>query len=54
MTLHLDKEKFNRQLGVLNEEDIYLFLLDKSGSIIWQSKGVWSKEKEEALKNYLE
>jgi hypothetical protein len=54
VTLHLDKEEFNQHLGILNEEDIYLFLLDKSGTIIWQSKGVWSKDKEEDLINYLE
>ena len=32
VTLHLDKAYFNARIGVVNEKDIYVFLVNKEGA----------------------
>lgn len=43
VTLHIDKEPFKESLNIQSESNIYAFLVDSEGNIIWQKKGVWSE-----------
>lgn len=43
VTLHIDKEPFKESLNIQNESNIYAFLVDFEGNLIWQQKGVWSE-----------
>jgi hypothetical protein len=50
VTFHIDKGDFKTRLGIIDEGRIYEFLVRPDGTIIWQSSGAWSKEKENALR----
>ena len=49
ITLYLDKDKFKLALDIPTEDDIHLFLIDRSGEILWRSTGEYSTEKAESL-----
>jgi hypothetical protein len=49
ITLYLDKATFKSALNIPNENDIYLFLVDRDGTILWNSTGAYSEEKARAL-----
>jgi hypothetical protein len=49
ITLYLDKAKFKAALNIASEEDIYLFLVDRTGEILWQISGAYTPEKAKAL-----
>jgi hypothetical protein len=53
ITLYLDKESFRAALDIPSENDIYLFLVDKQGEILWQSVGEFSQEKANSLLDFL-
>jgi hypothetical protein len=56
ITLYIDKQGFKSGLGISNENDIYLFLVDRQGEILWRSSGEYSADKaaelEQALRAY--
>jgi hypothetical protein len=45
ITLYLDKEQFRTALDIPNEEDIWVFLFDRSGRVLWRSSGAYTEEK---------
>lgn len=53
ITLHIDKEPFKKQLGINTEEDIFVFLLDKRGTVKWRTRGTLTAAKLKALKSNL-
>ena len=54
ITLYLDKPKFKSALEIASEENIYLFLVDRNGEILWQSTGIYTTEKASELFQFLE
>jgi hypothetical protein len=50
ITLFLDKEEFRRSLQIATERTITLVVTDRDGKIFWQTLGVWTPEKEAALR----
>jgi hypothetical protein len=53
ITLYLDKESFRAALDIPSENDIYLFLVDNQGEILWQSAGEFTQEKANSLLDFL-
>ena len=53
-TIYIDKDPFKQILHIPHENDIYLFLLDGNGKIIWRCQGKHSNENEKSLVQYLE
>lgn len=53
VTLHIDKEPFKTQLGVMTEKDIFLFVVDANGAVRWQTRGSMTATKLKALKENL-
>ncbi|WDE98993.1 hypothetical protein PQO03_14235 [Lentisphaera profundi] len=45
ITLHIDKDPFKKHLGIINEEIIYVYLLDSNGNILDSIDGRYSSEK---------
>ena len=54
ITLYLDKTKFKAALDISSEEDIYLFLVDRSGNILWQITGEYTPEKAKELFEFIQ
>lgn len=53
ITLYLDKEGFKSALDIPNEREIYLFLVNKQGEILWRTEGAYTREKDESLLQFL-
>jgi hypothetical protein len=53
ITLYLDKRAFRKALNIDNEQNIWVYLFDKSGNVLWCTEGRFTKEKSEALRNFL-
>jgi hypothetical protein len=49
ITLYLDKVNFKSALEIPNEDDIYLFLVDREGEILWRDQGAFTQAKAESL-----
>ncbi len=49
ITLYLDKAIFKSALDIRYEDDIYLFLVDRDGNILWQTVGEYTPEKANEL-----
>lgn len=54
VTLYLDKDRFKQALDIPSEDDIYLFLVDRQGNILWRETGAYSLEKADDLSRFLE
>jgi len=54
ITLYLDKSKFKSALGIASEEDIYLFLVDRDGEILWQTTGSHTAAKAKELFQFIQ
>ena len=54
ITLYLDKETFKDALDIQSEDDIYLFLVDQAGNILWHSTGEYSPEKAISLLQFIQ
>lgn len=50
ITLYLEKSLFREALEIENEQNIWLYLLDKSGHVLWRTEGRFTKEKGDALR----
>jgi hypothetical protein len=49
VTLYLDKKTFKSALDIPHEDDIYLFLVDRDGQIIWRATGAFTAQKGDDL-----
>lgn len=49
ITLYLDKPTFRRALGIHNEHDITILLVDPAGRIMWQTTGRFNDAKGASL-----
>jgi hypothetical protein len=54
ITLYLDKETFKSALDISTEDDIYLFLVNRDGEILWRSTGVFTAEKADGLRQFIQ
>ena len=54
ITLYLDKVAFRNALNIPTEEQIYVFLLNHNGEVLWRTEGLFSEEKGRDLKHALE
>jgi hypothetical protein len=54
ITLYLDKETFKSALDIPSENDIYLFLVNRDGDILWRNTGSFSNEKASGLLQFIE
>ena len=52
-TIYIDKAPFRKSLQIPNENDIHLFLLNKSGKVIWRCQGKHTAENEKSLSQFL-
>ena len=53
ITLYLDKRAFRKALGIENETDMWLYLFDDSGKVLWRTAGRFTPEKGSALRDAL-
>jgi hypothetical protein len=53
ITLYLDKRAFRKALDIENEQNIWVFLFDKSGKVLWRIEGKFSPQKGVALSDAL-
>jgi hypothetical protein len=53
MTIYTNKRNFRAQLGIPNEETIYIFLVGEDGRIISQVQGDFTEEKYQQLQNVI-
>ena len=49
ITLYLDKRAFRKALDIDNEQNMWVYLFDKSGDVLWRTEGRFTKDKSEAL-----
>jgi len=49
ITLYVDKAAFRQALELPHEEDIYVLLVDRQGSVLWRTEGAFTPEKGESL-----
>lgn len=49
ITLYIDKEAFKSALDIPGENDIYLFLVDRDGNILWRTVGEYTEDKASEL-----
>lgn len=54
ITLYLNKETFKSALEIPSEEDIYLFLVNREGEILWRSTGAHTPEKAGDLLEFIQ
>ena len=54
VTLHIDKTPFTKTLGIETEQQIYLYLTDREGKILWQTDRLWSEQKQQQLLAFLQ
>ena len=54
ITLYLNKGEFRSALNIPNEDDIYLFLVDQYGNVLWRSSGEFSEAKASELSEVIE
>ena len=49
ITLYLDKRTFRKALDISNEQNMWVYLFDRSGDVLWRTEGRFTKDKSEAL-----
>jgi hypothetical protein len=54
ITLYLDKDEFKSALNISSEDEIYLFLVDRDGEILWRETGTFSEDKAADLLQVIE
>ena len=53
ITLYLDKRAFRKALDIDGEQNMWVYLFDKSGNVLWRTEGRFSQEKGAALNDAL-
>jgi hypothetical protein len=51
ITLYLDKRRFRAALDIGDERDIWLYLFDGQGQVLWRVAGGYTAEKGQALRD---
>ena len=54
IALYVDLEKFCDELAVIDRDEVYLFLIDHHGDVVWRGTGVHNIYKEISLRDTLE
>jgi hypothetical protein len=54
ITLYLNKEVFKTALDIPSEDDIYLFVVDRDGEILWRNTGEYTPEKGDDLVQFIQ
>lgn len=54
ITLYLDKLAFRKSLAIPNETNIQALLVNRAGEILWRSKGQFSEDKGQSLRQVIE
>ncbi|MFW9768208.1 MAG: hypothetical protein ACFFF9_03845 [Candidatus Thorarchaeota archaeon] len=54
VTLYIDKTPFKKALEILTEDTLYLYLVDREGTIYWRESGGISDTKSTSLENALQ
>ena len=54
ITLYLDKQAFKTALDIPTEDDIYLFLVNRDGEILWRNTGMYTAEKANDLRQLIQ
>lgn len=49
ITLYLDKGEFRQALGIPTEREVWVYLFDRTGAMLWRTAGQFTPEKGEAL-----
>ena len=50
ITLYLDKKAFKKALEIESEQEMWLYLFDRAGQVLWRAAGRFSAEKGAALR----
>lgn len=45
VTLYIDKRPFKQALDISTENQIWVFLFDKQGNVLWQTSGAFTEQK---------
>lgn len=53
ITIYTNKSQFKKELNINSEDTIYLFLVNKTGDIIWKAEGKFNKNKMQILETIL-
>ncbi len=53
ITIYVNKSRFKKELEIPNEKTIYIFLVNKSGEILWRTSGSYDDSKGRELKDFL-
>ena len=54
ITLYLDKTEFRADLGMADEDHIYVLLIDHQGNELFRTRGQYSREAEASLRQVLD
>lgn len=49
ITLYINKRPFKQALNISTEDEIWVFLFDKQGHLLWQTSGAFTPEKGDGL-----
>jgi hypothetical protein len=49
ITLYIDKASFRRSLGIPHEDEIFVYLVDRAGNVLWYSSGEFTTGKKQSL-----
>jgi hypothetical protein len=50
ITLYLDKAVYRQALDIPNEKNIWVYLFDQTGQVLWRIEGKFTEEKGQALR----
>lgn len=53
ITLYLDKTAFRSALDIEGEQQMWLYLFDRSGAVLWRTEGKFTEEKAAALRDFV-
>jgi hypothetical protein len=53
ITLYIDKKRFNEELGVTSEDSINVFLIRRTGEILWRGEGPITEDLASSLETAL-
>lgn len=45
ITLYLDKREFRQALDIPTEQEVWLYLFDRTGKVVWRTAGAFTPEK---------
>ena len=54
ITLYLNKDTFKSALGIYSEDDIYLFMVNREGEILWRTTGEYTDSKAQDLIQFIQ